>query len=167
MRVLFPVLLAVVACGAAGCSPGPAEPGDAGKPDCAVTMPERPDSMPSILRQSTREAPWHGRDGLWVHAWWLDDSRTQRAEDANHVVKYPTVTTEDGRLTEADGPPTVRARRLDGSGSVRAETGGYARAAQTTPSEWWPTVFRSLAAGCWEVTTSWRDATVRYVAEVA
>ncbi|GAB3491813.1 hypothetical protein GCM10027521_38180 [Amycolatopsis cihanbeyliensis] len=144
----------VALCVAAGCSPGrdeapdAAEPGGAGssspgtsdgaRPDtCQAATPQRPKPLPPALRGARDFPHWYGREGLWLSLRWVTEpeSSSMHDDDGTYRVKYATVTTHDGLLTSRYGPPTVRAQRTDGPGSIRAAIGGYAHAAQTTLSQ--------------------------------
>lgn len=72
---------------------------------------------------------------------------------------------DQGRVTDQKGAPRVDVERLDGSGSVRGSTGGFATA--EGGRQWWPTVIEFPEPGCWKVTETLGSAEVRFTVHVA
>ncbi|MDX3387871.1 hypothetical protein PV682_41485 [Streptomyces niveiscabiei] len=80
-------------------------------------------------------------------------------------MKYVSITLDgQGRVTDRKGAPRVDAERLDGSGSVRGGTGGFATA--EGGRHWWPTVIGFGGPGCWQVTETLGSTEVRFTMHV-
>ncbi|PRX44925.1 hypothetical protein B0I33_11023 [Prauserella shujinwangii] len=79
-------------------------------------------------------------------------------------MKYPWVTLRNGAFTSAYGPPSVRARRLDGPGEAEGTHGGFAT--DTGGLRFWPSGIEFPARGCWLVTGRLRGTVVRFVLEL-
>ena len=154
----------------AGCTDG-RQSSASGTPSggaCPATRPTERAIPAGVSEQGY--GPVFGEGSLWVGAWWaqrpmLEQLRAQRPR----AVKYPSFTVRDGQVTNALGPPRIRAERLDGTGEGSADTGGYATATQDGSGatlHWWPTVVTFPSAGCWRVTETVADTTISYVVRI-
>lgn len=149
----------------AGCASEPSEPDDpfaeqraAGPADagCPVTSPMPPDRYPrALLEEGT--TTWYGQGRLWVDlAGLVDAGQVGDAVRADHA--WWTLDAS-GEATLADGPPSVRATRLDGPGRVAATVSG--RSDDRSAS--WPTRLTLPGPGCWLVTGELDGTAVRAV----
>ncbi|MEK8146253.1 hypothetical protein NKH18_48500 [Streptomyces sp. M10(2022)] len=113
-----------------------------------------------------KKQQWHGAADLWVRIPTLG-STARSAE--GYRAKYVSVTLdEQGKVTDRKGPPTVSAERVDGSGTARGSTGGYASAEKDNGRRirWWPTTIDFPDGGCWLVTEVLGSTTVRVLLRV-
>lgn len=137
---------------------------------CPVTSPTEQAIPEGVREHRYGGGAVFGQGALWVGAWWADRSfLKQFREQRPYVVKYPSFTIRDGEVTDALGPPLVRAERLDGIGGVSGTSGGYATATQDGSGRtlhWWPTVIHFSGAGCWQVTETVADTTITYVVQI-
>lgn len=69
-----------------------------------------------------------------------------RLTSGMYRLKYGSFTLNSrGQRTSRTGPPALRARRLDGPGTARGSTGGYALGSD---NEFWPTTINFPTQGC-------------------
>ncbi|MFF3833043.1 hypothetical protein ACGFU4_11345 [Streptomyces sp. NPDC048511] len=131
---------------------------------CPDTAPVSTSSVPAAVRNFDKKLAWYGVDGLWVAKPRPPDHTGEREE--GYRTKYASMTLDDqGRVTDQKGAPRVDVERLDGSGSVRGSTGGFATA--EGGRQWWPTVIEFPEPGCWKVTETLGSAEVRFTVHVA
>lgn len=139
---------------------------------CPVTAPTEAGHVPPVLtrlREGGQDhGGWYGKRRLWVNVWWAPVSRVPKGRSGGYPIKWGTFTLFDGKFTSRFGPPTVRAERLDGPGTVRGSTGGYAHASDASGSthEFWPTGIEFPSRGCWMITESVGGTVVRFVVRV-
>ncbi len=122
---------------------------------CPVTAPLSRSALPTVLERASGR--WYGDDFLWVAL--PDYPATRRAD--GFFLKYPWVILHDGAPTSQAGPPQVVARRIDGTGHSTATSAGYASSAEP-PYRFWPSGLSLSAPGCWEVTGSIHNSTLRF-----
>lgn len=145
----------------AGPAASPPTEWESGDPSCASPGRVRFAHLPRALRapELTGER-WFGAHNLWVAAPPVENSTR---------VKFGSVTLDDrGRFSDAAGPPTVVAERVDGSGSAEGGFGGYASADVGAESlfHFWPTGIDFPSAGCWLITETFQDTTLRFLMRV-
>jgi hypothetical protein len=129
---------------------------------CPVTVPVDAAAVPPVVARAGGD--WYGKDDLWVSLWFAQpDPSIFARHDGFYGLKYGSVTLDDGRFTSRFGPPTVRARRLDGPGTAKVGFGGYG---YTSSLRFWPTGIEFSEPGCWLVTSSFRRTIVRFVVRV-
>lgn len=135
-----------------------------GDPSCAAPGRVRFANLPRALQVPEQKGwQWFGAQNLWV-----DPPPVSNVENSTRV-KFGSVTLDDhGRLSDAAGPPTVVAERVDGSGSVEGSVGGYASVDVGAESLFffWPTVIDFPSAGCWLITETFQDTTLRFLMRV-
>ncbi|MGH3411947.1 MAG: hypothetical protein ACRDPH_02570 [Marmoricola sp.] len=143
-----------------GRPPAPAHPGPAA--GCPVTHPLPPDRVPRTLRGLGH---WYGAGRLWVDLSGLSAATPGR-------LKFGTFTLDArGRMSDAAGPPSLRATRLDGTDATpgdRLTSSNYASAngPHGRIVRFWPTTITLPGPGCWALTETLHGATVRFVVRV-
>lgn len=132
---------------------------------CPVTAPMAASSLPPVLAAEA-DSSWYGEDELWVSVP-VDQARSAVRVNGRYTIKFATVTLQDGQLTSDYGTPEMRIRRLDGRGTARSGFGGYATTGEyDEPFHFWPTGIDFSDSGCWAVTGTLRDTTIRFVLRV-
>ncbi|MFM9607212.1 hypothetical protein [Streptomyces niveiscabiei] len=164
-----PLMLLVVGCSTSD-SPPPDPPSpsasrpaatDATNAACPHTAQVPSASVPAAVRAFDRKAEWHGAGDLWV----LEPRVPEAMGAQGYHTKYVSITLDgQGQVTDRKGAPRVDAERLDGSGSVRGSTGGFATDAGGR--HWWPTVIDFGGPGCWQVTETLGSTEVRFTMHV-
>jgi hypothetical protein len=134
---------------------------------CPVTRPMPAASVPHVLR-TLPVSGWYGKGGLWMNMGASGDSVSiPPLESGVYRLKYASFTLDSrGRPTSRTGPPTLDASRLDGPGTARGSTGGYALGEAGSDNEFWPTTINFPARGCWLLTEALRATTIRFIIRV-
>ena len=132
---------------------------------CRVTLPTK-EGIPKSVRQSV-DGPVFGQGGLWMYAWWAEGPTLASVRKENGI-KYPSLTTHDGVVTDQFGPPRLQVIRLDGTGEASGDSGGFATDYDDLgrTRTWWPTAIDSSGAGCWQVTETVGDTSITYTAQL-
>ncbi len=132
--------------------------------NCPVTQAVPRGQVPKTLRDLTGD--WVGAGDLWVQP------PTGAVSPGSTRLKYYTFTLDEkGRMSDADGPPSLSARRLDGPGTATGDPqqpDSYASATGPHNSviHFWPTTITLPSPGCWELTATLQSTRVRFVVHV-
>lgn len=140
---------------------GPVERWDAGDLSCAGPARVKAADAPKALKVSV-PSHWIGAGNLWIEP-------PSLVRSTGLGVKYGSVTLDArGRSTDAAGPPQVTAERVDGTGTAKGATGGFAREApgSDSPGSFWPTTLSFSAPGCWLVSETSGRTTLRFLMRV-
>lgn len=108
---------------------------------------------------------WYGTGNLWVSMAPSGDSFPLfRLGSGAYRLKYASFTLNSrGQSTSRMGPPALRAQRVDGPGTARGSTGGYASGGS---NGFWPTTINFPTRGCWLLAETLRATTIRFIIRV-
>lgn len=137
---------------------------DVGNADCATLSPASSDDVPATLQPTDQQQHWWGTGCLWIAAP-STMHPSPRPAHRGYRLKYGSVTlNEHGRMTGSAGPPTLTATLRGATARVHGSTGGYSLAAGPAghPLGFWPTTINLPRAGCWQLTETFRDTTLRF-----
>lgn len=129
--------------------------------NCHVTQPLPRAKVPTTLRGLGDR--WVGADDLWI------ELPAGAVSAGSTRLKYGTFTLDDrGRLSDAEGAPTLTAQRLDGTGSAKGDPPSYSSAAgpRDQTIHFWPTTITLPRSGCWQLTAKLKDTAVSFVVDL-
>lgn len=173
--MLLILLLSISGCSSEGSNkPKPKEVASTSASDpseskgpCLIASSD-PTDVPDVLRGMGSDVKWCGDKDLWVRTPGASELIT--LDKGAYRAKFASVTlNEQGEMSARNGPPQVTAVRVDGSGTARGSTGGYATASGEGGQEirWWPTTITFPSAGHWEVKEVLAATTVRFTIHVS
>lgn len=133
-------------------------------PSCAAPGRVKFADLPQVLRavvKGQQSWRWFGARNIWVSAPPVSNIPNSLR------VKFGSVTLdEDGEFSDSAGPPTVTAQQVDGSGTVEGHFGGYASIGAKPTFYFWPTTIDFPTPGCWLITETFQDTTLRFLMSV-
>jgi hypothetical protein len=130
------------------------------KPVCSKTAATPANQRPAVLASTT--GSWYGSGDLWVGL----PERPAATNGPAVELKFPWVTLDGAKPSQAMGLPEVSASRAGESSPVKATFADYARAFGTGDLAFWPSTLNFPEAGCWTVTGRSKTTTVQFVVDV-